>query len=135
MNNEELTLLAELKAKPTRDLKPAEKAKLKSLEQLAKKAEKAATPKPTRNETFGVTPTTKLTAVPFRISNEEKSIMTETAKKIAGTAIFYDRLGGKDDLSNNMQMRAALRAYEKLSVEEKVEAIREAKLSMARSQG
>ena len=134
MTNEEIALLEELKAKPTRELKPAEKAKLKSLERLAKKEVKAAEPKPTRNETFGVTPTTKLSAVPFRISNEEKSIMTDAAKRIAGTELFYDRLGGKDDLSNNTQMRAALRAYEKLSDEEKVEMIREAKLSMARAQ-
>lgn len=134
MTNEELTLLEELKAKPTRELKPAEKAKLKSLARLAKKEQKAEAPKPKRNETFGVTPTTKLAAVPFRISNEEKKIMTDTAKRVEGTELFYDRLGGKDDLSNNTQMRAALRAYEKLSDEEKVEAIREAKLSMARSQ-
>lgn len=60
--------------------------------------------------------------------------MTDTAKRIAGTELFYDRLGGKDDLSNNTQMRAALRAYDKLSDEEKVESIREAKLSMARAQ-
>ncbi|MFL7036457.1 hypothetical protein BCS71_25305 (plasmid) [Vibrio lentus] len=134
MTNEDKALLEDLKGKPTRELKPAEKAKLKSLERLAKKEQQAEAPKPKRNNTFGVTPTTKLASVPFRISGEEKSIMTDTAKRITGTELFYDRLGGKDDLSNNTQMRAALRAYEKLSDEEKVEAIREAKLSMARAQ-
>ncbi|POC19555.1 hypothetical protein [Vibrio vulnificus] len=134
MNNEELTLLAELKAKPTRELKPAEKAKLKSLERLAKKEEKSAAPKPKRNETFGVKPTTKLVGVPFRISEIDKKVLTDARDRIGGSELFYDRLGNANDLSNNMQMRAAIWAYEALSDEEKVEYIRKAKLAMVRFQ-
>ncbi|EHZ7344574.1 hypothetical protein K6O87_004158 [Vibrio vulnificus] len=131
MTNEERELYEELKAKP--QLKPAEKAKLKALEKKAANDKKNDTPKPKRNETFGLTATTKLASVPFRISEIEKKIMTDSRAQIEGTELFYDKLGGKDDLSNNMQMRAALWAYAALSPEQKVEMIRKAKLSMVRT--
>lgn len=131
MTNEQARELAQLRAKDK--LSPTEKAKLKSLERIEKKHQASDKPKPARNATFGITPTTKLTAVPFRISGQEKTIMTDTALRIKNTELFFDRLGGKDDLSNNMQMRAALLAYNDLSDEDRVEYIRKAKLAMARA--
>lgn len=134
MTNEEQQQLDELRASPS--LTPAQKAKLKSLERKEKKAQQNDTPKPKRNTTFGIVPTTKLVSLPFRISPAEKQIMIDrrNAIKSEDAMLFAERLGGKDDLSNNMQMRAALLLMKNCSNEEVVEAIREVKLSMIRGQ-
>ncbi|EOC5887553.1 hypothetical protein ACI495_004423 [Vibrio vulnificus] len=131
MTNEERELYEELKAKP--QLKPAEKAKLKALEKKADNAKRAGSAKPKRNETFGLTPTSELPKVLFRISEIEKKIMADSRSRILFTELFYERLSGKTDLSNNMQVRAALWAYEALTDEQKVEMIRKAKRSMGRA--
>ncbi|MBV7264346.1 hypothetical protein KCG43_20245 [Photobacterium sp. WH24] len=132
MTNDEQQQLDELRA--SQSLTPAQKAKLKSLERKEKKAHQNDTPKTKRNATFGIVPTTELVSLPFRISPAEKQIMIDrrNAIKSEDAMLEAERLGGKDDLSNNMQMRAALWLMKSCSNEEVIEAIREVKLSMIR---
>lgn len=134
MNEEQRTQLEELKAKGK--LTGTERAQLKALEKIKSKTEKqakSATEKKASNK-YGVKPTTKVSAYPLRLTDDDKASMANLEQRILdeATESVVMKLGSTREINGTKLLRAGLLLLEEKSSEEIIDAIQQVKLKMIR---
>lgn len=130
MNEQELQLLVELKAK--NKLTPKERVQLKMLTKKSK-AEIVNEPMKAAN-VFATKPTTKISPLPIRFLEHERVGLKTLANDIKSESLMevIDVLGSENEINDTKLVRAAVLLLKQHSHSEIIAAIKETKLSMIR---